>query len=277
MDQPTSGQPPEKRAKLGLRKPLGIAKDFKVVWRDTARFLNRHRWRYVSSLALLAGVCLILINPMDQELLWIIQGSERSELAILVAGKVATWGDFLILNVGGVLAIWSIGYVARSRWIQRVAVAAFLGAVLAGLACNALRLTTARPRPYVEAEDRFHGVAGAIRGYGYHSFPSGHTSTAFGSGVPVAVAGGIWAAPAVLVSASVGWSRLHRNRHYPTDVLVGAYFGSAFGLAASWRLAQIRRRLKRMKRSKQRTAFVSAARVAREDHKNLLPSAAGDV
>jgi undecaprenyl-diphosphatase len=72
-----------------------------------------------------------------------------------------------------------------------------------------------------------------------HSFPSGHTATAF-AGATVLSALVPRAGPAFYVlAAAIGYSRLYVGVHWPLDVLGGAVIGVATALLL---LAAVRRR-----------------------------------
>ena len=228
-------------------RPLRLGRDFRVVALQATRFLNRNRWACLV-IFLLTLAAAVIMNPHDGALLKMIHGKKIDRDLFNLASEISHWGDFAQFNLGGAAIIWAIGYIRRSRWVQRLAVASLLAAILAGLFCNVWRFTFGRPRPdnKEKVEDRFYGFAGTFRHF--HSFPSGHTSTAFGSGIPILTAVGPVAIPVAAFSASVGWSRLYKSRHYPSDVLVGAMFGTIFGVATSWHLREIRVRRRRRKR-----------------------------
>jgi membrane-associated phospholipid phosphatase len=66
---------------------------------------------------------------------------------------------------------------------------------------------------------------------GGQSFPSGHTTFAFtGAAFLQRRYGWAYGAPAYAVSAFVGWSRVHTDEHWSSDVLAGAALGIASGL-----------------------------------------------
>jgi membrane-associated phospholipid phosphatase len=69
-----------------------------------------------------------------------------------------------------------------------------------------------------------------------HSFPSGHTSLAFSSATTVALEYKKWyiVVPAYAWAASVGYSRMYRGLHYPSDVLAGAAVGVGSGILSHW-------------------------------------------
>lgn len=61
---------------------------------------------------------------------------------------------------------------------------------------------------------------------GNHSFPSGHTSSAFqGAGFIQMRYGWKWGVPAYLLASYVGFSRVNNEKHYVEDVAAGAAIG----------------------------------------------------
>ena len=67
-----------------------------------------------------------------------------------------------------------------------------------------------------------------------HSFPSGHTTTAFAFASVVAVEHEwYYGVGAYSLASIVALSRIHDNAHYIHDVVMGATIGSAFGIAMS--------------------------------------------
>ncbi|MAS97281.1 MAG: hypothetical protein CMO55_29160 [Verrucomicrobiales bacterium] len=231
------------------KRPLNLRKDWRKTYISTCNFLNRNKWTCLISLLILLVVSIFVIQPSERQWLDWIRGThlrwnqDRHDLA----SNISHWGDFAQFNLVLFVSLWLFGYLRRARWFQRLAFASLFAAILAGVTCNVFRLTVGRPRPNAGLEDGFYGIAGTIKGWDYHSFPSGHTSTAFGSGVPVAVASP-WGTPALLMSGSVAWARMYKNKHYPTDVLIGAYLGTVFGLASSWQLRRLRLRIRRRKK-----------------------------
>lgn len=58
-----------------------------------------------------------------------------------------------------------------------------------------------------------------------HSFPSGHTASAFAFAVGVGHVLPWSIPPLVLLAAAVGYSRVHTGVHYPGDVIIGSLSG----------------------------------------------------
>jgi undecaprenyl-diphosphatase len=125
----------------------------------------------------------------------------------------------------------------RVRDAVRAFVEAGLGTGLAAVASNALKRWVDRPRPMRVFHDEF--ATGSLhRALGedlsQHSFPSGHTTTAF------ALATLVWAwstalpagrrrfvrSLAFLLALCAGTSRVYAGAHFPLDVAGGAVLGT---------------------------------------------------
>lgn len=87
----------------------------------------------------------------------------------------------------------------------------------------AIKKLVKRPRPFITD---IHLVP--VYRPGEYSFPSGHTSSSFGTMTALSRAYPKWyvIAPAMLWSTSVGYSRMYLGVHYPTDVAAGAVLGA---------------------------------------------------
>ena len=64
-----------------------------------------------------------------------------------------------------------------------------------------------------------------------HSFPSGHSATAFACATVLAALTPRWRLPFFVLAALIAFSRLYNGVHYPTDVLAGSVLGVLVGLA----------------------------------------------
>ena len=104
--------------------------------------------------------------------------------------------------------------------------------LVAVLLCRFVKIAVGRPRPMTGGDfDPFS------LGWGYQSFPSGHTTEALGATLPLAFRFGRFALPLLLglLVACVGYSRLYLGMHHPTDIWGGIVFGSLSGYV-SWKL-----------------------------------------
>lgn len=115
------------------------------------------------------------------------------------------------------------------RRTRKAGVAAALALVLYLLVGNLmLKPFFARPRPCdlrtVEMlVPRPHG----------HSFPSGHTASAFSAAFALRLEHKRLGIPALVLAAFIGFTRLYLYVHFPTDVLGGLILGCALGAAGA--------------------------------------------
>lgn len=105
---------------------------------------------------------------------------------------------------------------------------------------SVLKITFGRARPFVDSTPNpdnwqlFRGLKGTSK---YQSFPSGHTVAAFAAAAAVTsemsrwYPKSIWAvAPAMYGGAAfVGLARMYDNRHWASDVIMGAAIGTFAG------------------------------------------------
>ena len=67
-----------------------------------------------------------------------------------------------------------------------------------------------------------------------HSFPSGHTASAFAAAFALWLQNRKLGVPALVLAAFIAFTRLYLYVHFPTDVLGGLVLGLALGALASW-------------------------------------------
>ena len=134
------------------------------------------------------------------------------------------------LNLGLIGSLYLGGVLLkddRARETARLTLKSLLHATVVSWA---LKHIFRRQRPYVEnGVDRWFNHE---RGSDYYSFPSGHTTTAWS--VATVIAGMYKDKPAVPIicyslATLVGLSRLSENKHWTSDVLVGAVLGYSIG------------------------------------------------
>jgi undecaprenyl-diphosphatase len=158
----------------------------------------------------------------------------RSPIAhpVLLAASWAADDAKLWMLVAALLA------VSGGRRGRRGAVDGLAAVGLSSLVNALIKRVVGRPRPGGPAAI---GMRRAGRAPRTSSFPSGHaaSATAFclaaGGQVPVALPG------FVAVAGTVGWSRIHAGRHFPSDVVAGTVVGGTVGVAVHVLGGRIRR------------------------------------
>ena len=107
--------------------------------------------------------------------------------------------------------------------------ALLLGALCGALLSRGLKLTLAMPRPAAVLDAAQIVIIGSK--LMAHSFPSGHTASAFACVLPLFVMFGRRAWPCLMLAALAGFSRIAVGAHWPVDVLAGALLGLLGGWA----------------------------------------------
>jgi membrane-associated phospholipid phosphatase len=125
------------------------------------------------------------------------------------------------------LALW--------LWRAQAAIAFMLAVAYAvsGLLSQSLKNTIGADRParYFSKLGLYMYQVPGVSLHSLHSFPSGHTITAFALASLVALHYRQWwvGGAAALLAAGVGYSRVYLGQHFPADVLAGACIGLASG------------------------------------------------
>lgn len=207
-----------------------VKADAATLCRHACEIVCANRWK-ILSIALAVAVLLLFLMPRDPSLLMCIRaGDEQSSVW---AWHLSHWSNAGIFNVGLVLTLVFLARLRHSVFIRRLAVLTFLGSVLSGVTATTIRGLAGRARPDNGLTPGFYGPTLDKRKL---SFPSGHTATAFGASIPLAVACPPAGVPLILFSGGVAWSRMEKSCHYPGDILasiaLASFFGIPLGLAA---------------------------------------------
>lgn len=141
------------------------------------------------------------------------------------------------LGKGGICLIILSLLLILFKKTRRFGTAMLLGLAIGALFTNLfLKIAVARPRPYADESSLFHQLWLIM---GQHtesdkSFPSGHTTAAFASMVPVFLVGRkriSWTA--LIFAFLMGISRIYLVVHYPSDVLGGLVVGVIAGIVGT--------------------------------------------
>ncbi len=172
-----------------------------------------------------------LLHPSDAAAkAWIIGHGPSTPRLVKFAEQVSHWGELHLVPAMLVVVLWVWGWRMRRRKLQFAAGAGLLAMVVAGLLTDGLKWVIGRPRPYVpDVADVAHWFHGGAK---FASFPSGHAThcCALVAAVALLADRGTTLVLAVLAGL-VMWARYYTSGHYPTDLLAGAWVGTAVGLA----------------------------------------------
>ena len=141
-----------------------------------------------------------------------------------------------------------LAVAAAARWagrksLMRLFLAMVLASTMAGVAVNAVRFTTGRPRPNAHVRDGFYGMKKDGQWIAwenkYKSFPSAHTATA-AAFAGVALFAGIRCGWLIaLFGPLVGCARIYSGAHHFSDAVTATVLGLLFSCWA-WRFVERR-------------------------------------
>ena len=135
------------------------------------------------------------------------------------------------------VAMYGAGWAGRSPRLQTIGLHAGEAVVIGGAATSILKVVAGRQRPYVRAGDADDFTPFRVGG-GHTAFPSGHTTVAFAfaSAVTAELATqssrAAWIAGPLLYGGAslVGLARMYDDKHWASDVVLGAGVGTLAGL-----------------------------------------------
>lgn len=186
------------------------------------------------------AVSTVALFPFDERVAAELQEPESH--ATRFVSEAATDVEY-VADPGAIIIGVGMYAVGRVFHIERAADLGLHGteAVIAGGAVTAmLKGLTGRSRPYVSADTNPRDFKFG-RGFGssdHQSFPSGHTTSAFAAAAAVTYETHSWwprstwiVAPLLYGGAAmVGASRVYHDRHWASDVILGAGIGTFSGL-----------------------------------------------
>ncbi len=190
--------------------------------------------------ALMGGFAILtaVVAPIDVAIANRLRDSTVQENRFVgtLAGMVRDVATPYSVYIG--VSLYAYGRIANDRraadlglhGTEALAVGAIAGALLKGL--------FGRERPYVERDPYDYRLA---RGFGkeqYRSFPSGHTISAFAAAAAVTSETRRWwrgsekfIGPMMYGGAALaGISRIYHNRHWASDLMMGAAIGTMAGI-----------------------------------------------
>ncbi|MSU56698.1 MAG: phosphatase PAP2 family protein [Pedosphaera sp.] len=196
---------------------------------------------------LIAGIGAALVlgdrGDWDNQLLQQIRQPDNEALT-QTAKSLSFWGD-VIWAVILALVLFVVGVVfGCPRWRQ-IAWACLLAVLASTVIVNVFRPTLGRARPNNPVPNGFYGPH---LSHAYHSFPSGHATSAFAPAAAIAAASPLIGVPCLLFAGSVSWSRMQLNQHHPLDIMTGAALGTLIGLCFGSAVPGAKFRMRRKRR-----------------------------
>jgi len=152
--------------------------------------------------------------------------------------------DFNFVGSPGVLVasvgLYGVGRLSHQRRWAMLGLYSTEAIAISGAATGLIKGVVGRARPYVNGDDADAFALGrGFRNGGDTSFPSGHATAAFAAATVVATEGQRWwphaarfVTPAAYGTATlVALARLYSDKHWASDVVMGAGIGTLSGLA----------------------------------------------
>jgi membrane-associated phospholipid phosphatase len=150
-------------------------------------------------------------------------------------------GVEMIASPGAIIfggSLYAVGLIARKRTVADLGWHTLEALAVSGQVTSALKGLFGRSRPYVSGGDsRDFDFGGGFESSTRRSFPSGHTSMAFTFASVVAEetshrwprAHRVIAPLAYAAATSVGLARMYNDKHWASDVALGAAIGTLSG------------------------------------------------
>jgi len=163
-----------------------------------------------------------LLIGIDTKIFQLINGTWANPVFNIVMPLISELGS------GGVIFLISAlcFFLRRRRDKGALAILLFAALTLTYYIVSFLKITVARPRPFILMPDANLFVA--VKGF---SFPSNHTATAFMAATILSEFFGSWRKVLFFVAALVGYSRIYLGVHFLSDVIAGAIVGILIGRA----------------------------------------------
>ena len=218
----------QKRLK-GLRKKQFNMDYLKRFGRDTLSVVSSPtHWKGKDffTLGVVAGTGALFL-AFDQRIKdWI--DSNNTGLFDDIWESVTNSGNGVFL--GGLLtSYYIVGELFKLDNMRKIALLGVEGFVISGALIAILKYSIGRARPYTgESRASFHPFSSTSQHY---SFPSGHASSAFSVATVIAENSKEFLVDVVAygMASLVAMSRIHKNKHWLSDVFIGSAIGYFIG------------------------------------------------
>lgn len=167
------------------------------------------------------------LMTIDDDVKKSVVGDNVTETSVVwTVGK--EYGNILYMGTGSVL-FYATGLFTHEKEIRVTGRMLIQSLLYSGIASSGIKYITGRARPYV-TNNQFD-FTWLQTNNDYLSFPSGHTTVAFAVSSVLAERIDTWWARVFFYSlaAATGYSRIHDNQHWLSDVVLGGVIGFSSG------------------------------------------------
>jgi membrane-associated phospholipid phosphatase len=181
------------------------------------------------------------IAPIDKHYAERLQSRSRQESSKLQ--KTATAFRVVALPGSAIIgtSMYVVGRIARSHRMADLGLHGTEALLIGEGLASGMKGVFGRQRPYVDTTRfnpyKWHFFGGFVSDDGHRSFPSGHSVAAFSAAAAVTTETSVWwpslrwEIGTVMYGGAgmVGLSRMYNNRHWASDVIMGAAIGTFAG------------------------------------------------
>lgn len=141
--------------------------------------------------------------------------------------------------IGTPLTVLTIGFIKKDKETKWKGLEIASSSIATSLITTGLKLGISRDRPFITYPDLITQYTKA----GSHSFPSGHTSSAFATATSLSLCYPKWyvIVPAYAYAGTIAYSRMYLGVHYPTDVLFGALIGTGTAIGTHFLFKKLKK------------------------------------
>jgi len=188
---------------------------------------NKNQW--ITAGSVIAGG--IVLYTFDDEIRTFFQNnhSNTGDFASKYVFEPLGSGLYPAVLIG---SYYLYGLTAKNIKSRQIALGATQAFVISGISVQILKHLTHRHRPYQDIPANSRKWEGPFKGFEYTSFPSGHTIAAFSlaSFFSSVYKEKMWVSIlSYSLAAGVAMQRIYDDKHWASDVFIGAALGFAIG------------------------------------------------